>query len=96
MAECPADEVNGWLDFAEQDPAGWEPLWGPMASLMSWMAATHPFGPKDIPPSAFLPKRVEPATLAETQAERVAKIKAGGGVVKEPPPLVKYTPKKGA
>lgn len=93
MAECPADELNGWLDFAEQDPAGWDPLWGPMAQLMSWMSATHPFSPKDIPPKAFLPRRVEPTSPEDTQAERVAKIRAGGGRVKEPPKLIPYTPK---
>lgn len=93
MREIDAAEVNGWLDFAEQDPAGWEPLWGPMAGLMSWMAATHPFSPRDIPPKAFLPAKPEPTAATDTQAERVAKIKAGGGNVKEPPPLVKYTPK---
>lgn len=93
MGEIDAGELNGWLDFAEQDPAGWEPLWGPMTGLMSWMAATHPFSPRDIPPKAFLPVRVEATTAADTQTERVAKIKAGGGRVIEPKPLVKYTPK---
>lgn len=93
MQECPADELNGWLDFAAQDPAGWETQWGPMSQLMSWMAATHPFSPRDVPPKAFLPT-VGEAKPADTPADRVAKIKAGGGRVIEQKPLIKYTPKR--
>lgn len=92
MSEITAGDLNGWLLFEEQDPAGWMPEWTPFSHLMSWMAATHPFSPRDVPPKAFLPG---PAVKSQpqTSVERAASIRAGGGMVVQPPPLILAKPK---
>jgi hypothetical protein len=97
MRECPADELAGWQAFAEQDPVGWNPVWGPISELMSWMAAMRPFGPLEIPATAFLPRMVavQPRpSPADAKVDRVAQVRAGGGKVIQPPPLIPYTPNK--
>lgn len=93
MAECPAEELNGWQSFQEQDPVGWQPEWEMFARLMSWMAATHPFSPRDIRPQAFLPGPPAAGDGPLTADEKAARVRGGGGVVRQSPPLIRAKPK---
>lgn len=94
LAETTAAQLNGWAAYEEQAQTSWRPDWWPFADLMAWMRAMHPNDPKAMSPAAFMPGAAGPAK-AETSGEKAERVKAAGGRVFEPPPLITYTPKPG-
>ncbi len=64
------------------------------ARLMSWMAATHPFSPRDVHPRAFLPGPPADGGGPLTSVEKAAKVRGGGGVVRTSAPLIRAKPKE--
>lgn len=89
LERTPASELNGWLEFERTEEIGWRPDWGPLMTLAALVLNRLRFS-LDVPavsPADLMPGAAVRAT-ADTPEERMAKVAAGGGVVRAPRPLI--------